>query len=153
MNERLTEEQIRLFLEDYRIKTGDNLESNLDLTSKPKLDAFINRMYQLILIECRARPYFRRLETSNRLSEFQKASFWGAVLEQAEYVLSVGDFSKFSGFDGLNNSLVPLDELRKRGLSPIAQKLLQSAGLLYAGVVSGMQSPYLEERAYWGRMK
>lgn len=132
----MTEEKIKTFTKDFLFRTGIDLEKRLpanDLETN-KVDAFVNRIEMMIEEEIMARnPSYRRWKERG-LSEAQEDAIYRAILEQAAYVFVVGDFNYISGYDPISGTLTPIDELRKRTLSPQAKKILMNAGLFYAGL-------------------
>lgn len=133
----MTKEKIELFKTNYQELYGEELGVALDNT--PNSDsinevAFINRIERLIhtLIK-KMSPTF----DETNLSEYQEEQIWNAMLEQAFYVINVGDFTLFSGVDFTNNSAMDYNELQKRVYSPITLDILKSSGLLYTGLRRG----------------
>lgn len=147
--ESLTTTQIEQFKQDYRIKTG--FELDVIKGSDEKAKAFINRVYMIVLQKVRSyQPEFDINDSET--TEHQKAIIWAAMLEQAEYMIVVGDFYLMSGYDPVTGQLTPKAELEKRAFSDLARTILGNAGLLYRGIRKRSASSYLEERSYWGRM-
>jgi len=147
--EQLTVEQIESFKQDYRTKTG--LELDVIKGSDEKAVAFINRVYMIVMNKVRSyQPEFDIKDTD--VTEHQKSIIWSAMLEQAEYMNTVGDFYMMSGYDPVTGQLTPKAELEKRAFSELARTILGNGGLLYRGIRKGSHSSYLEERSYWGRM-
>lgn len=144
----LTENQIVLFKDDYFDKTGISFDKIF--ASDNEANAFIKRVYSIVIQYITSnQPLFKMDEVT---SEFQKSAIWAAMLEQALYMKTVGDFYLMSGYDPVTGQLTPKAELEKRAFSDLARGILANAGLLYRGITKRNSSLYLEERAYWGRM-
>ncbi len=135
------------FINDFLEYTGINLEELVaDLQPLPMtVAAFINRAETLIITKIKSRnPTFREAE----LSEYEKEQIYKALLEQVTYMANVGDYSLITGYDPISNQAVPIEELRKRQLAPLAIAILKAAGLFYCGLRRG-HSTYADERRYW----
>ena len=56
------------------------------------------------------------------------------MLEQGYYLTENYDMNIVSGFDPVSNTVIPIDEIRKRAFSPLAATILRNVGLFYAGI-------------------
>lgn len=145
----MTEEKIKTFAKDFLFRTGLDLEKRLpanDLETN-KVDAFVNRIEMMIEEEIMARnPNYVRLKRKG-LSEIQNDAIYRAILEQSAYVFMVGDMNFISGYDPVSGVMTPLNEIRKRQLSPMAKKILTNAGMFYAGI--GYSTNVGPDRTWW----
>lgn len=135
--------EIRKFCNEFLKRTGVELSVQLPGGDDDagKIERFINRVNDIIEAEIwKYNPHFRL----DRLDEFQKEQLLKAQIEQGLYLLSTGDLSLISGYDPINATFVPVDELRKRAFSPLARQYLMRAGLLYRGIGNVRTNKYYE---------
>ncbi len=138
----MTLEQRTQFQSDFFNKYGVTL--SIEVQSYPYLGKsdskhllFAERAEQIVLLKIgEYNPRFRTIKAS----DYQKQKIWEATLEQAFYMLMTGDTTLISGFDPTTGNLVSLDEIKKRGFSEVALKILQQSGLLYGGLDSSARS-------------
>lgn len=148
----MTEEKINLFVKDFLFLTGISLEKRLRSgdNESGKLEAFVNRVEMIIEEEIKTRnPNYTRQLNHGLITELQKEAIYKAMLEQATYIFSVGDMTMISGYDPVTGIMTPLNEIRKRTLSPMAKKILTNAGLFYSGIGQRTQGGYQEQRSGW----
>lgn len=133
--------QFPKFDNDMRVKKGINLDINIpdDDNSENKVERFIDRV--LLTVENEINIYNLFFDY-DKLSPKQKEAFYEACLEQALYLFAVGDMSLISGYDPINNTVIPVSEIRKRAFSPIAKNLLARYGMLFRGVGTGRERPW-----------
>ena len=132
----LTSKDFPNFEEDMLLKKGINLQIQVgtDDDSGNKTSRFVDRVVLLIETEVRRHnPSFN----FDRIENAKKEAFYEACLEQALYLIVTGDTNLMSGYDPINNSVISIDELRKRALSSLAKDILKVSGLLYRGLSVG----------------
>lgn len=78
-------------------------------------------------------PKTKRLGNFSKYSDYQKAVFYKALIQQIYYVLKEGDFSDMSGYDVSNNTLLSAADMEKISVSKAAMRTLMDGGLLYRG--------------------
>lgn len=133
----MTGEQIEQFRNDYFKKTGRTFA--VDFGSSPEQEvAFINRVEWLIdsVISSHS-PNYVMNKSKNAISEYQKNVIWEAILEQVVYMMLVGDTTLMSGIDPVTNTVIPIEEIKKRYISPIVLGNLKNSGLFYSGIGNG----------------
>lgn len=131
------------FQVDYMQNYGEELQVALENTPTAEninITAFINRIELLILtLIKKTSPLF----DETKLSEYQEENLWQAMLEQAYYVINVGDYSIISGVDFINNSAMSNELINSKRYSPLAIDILKSSGLLYTGLRRGRYDYYI----------
>jgi len=129
----LTHLDFPTFEADMLSKKGMNLSTRIedDDDAPNKVERFIDRA--LMLVETEVRTYNKRFDYKS-VSQPQKDAFYNACLEQALYLYLLGDMSLISGYDPINNTVISIEEIRKRATSPIAKQILLNDGLLYRGI-------------------
>jgi hypothetical protein len=145
----LTHLDFQTFQADMLTKKGMNIATRIsdDDDAPNKVERFIDRV--LLLVETEVKTYNKRFDYQ-LVSQAQKDAFYEACLEQALYLYILGDMSLISGYDPINNSVISIDEIRKRAMSPISKQILLNAGLLYRGLnntYDGQRVPGY--RQYW----
>ncbi len=131
------------FKNDMLLKYGIDLEKSL--IGEISIQALYTRTRELLILEIQERcPSFREEED---LANYENI-IYKAVLEQAYYVLNNTDFSIASGIDFQTGQIMPIEEIRKRQLSPIAKRILSNAGLFYAGLGMHEVEDYRYKRGY-----
>lgn len=131
------------FKNDMLLKYGIDLEKSL--IGEISIQALYTRTRELLILEIQERcPSFREEED---LANYENI-IYKAVLEQAYYVLNNTDFSIASGIDFQTGQIMPINEIRKRQLSPIAKRILTNAGLFYAGMGYHEVEDYRYKRGY-----
>ncbi|MFA6333911.1 MAG: hypothetical protein WCX22_13235 [Methanoregula sp.] len=141
----MTETEIKEFENDMLITYGVNLSATLP-GEQGKVTVFANRVEMIVHEEIKNRCpsiRFSELETS------QTAIIYKAILEQAYYMVNNYDMTVVSGFDPVNNSVVPIQEIQKRTFSPLARQILKNGGLLYSGMGKMGQDTAAYERSFW----
>jgi len=85
------------------------------------------------------------------LTELQTTAITNAIIEQGFYMISTGvDLTTYLGIDSVTGNITPLDEIKKRTISPFAKKILKNAGLMYKGYGrSSVMTTYDETRRFW----
>ncbi len=129
----LTHLDFLTFEADMLSRKGMNLSTRIedDDDAPNKVERFIDRV--LMIVEAEISRYNMYFDYA-KLTEKQQDLFYEACLEQALYLYILGDMSLISGYDPINNTVVSIEEIRKRAMSPNAKQLLMSAGLLFRGV-------------------
>lgn len=89
--------------------------------------------YQKFVIEVFCKSFNRNFNYE-KLSLSRKEIFNDLILNQIYYVLSNFDFSTLAGYDFVNNSAAPQEEIIKRIVSPIVKEALKAEGFLYRGL-------------------
>lgn len=133
----MTGERIEQFRNDYFKRTGRAFA--VDYGDAPEKEvAFINRVEMMIdMAIAKKSPKYVMLKSQNAIPEFQKDVIWNAILEQAQYVMLIGDLTFMSGIDPVTGSVIPWDEILKRYMSPLVLSMLESYGLFYSGIGNG----------------
>lgn len=144
----MTKEKIELFKEDFRKANAFNLEDKFLPENPLEVDAFINRVEMIVEQEIMTRCP-RYVVIKNDISENQKNAIWNAIIEQAQYMIAIGDVNLMSGYDPVTNQITPINELRKRRFSPLAKVILTNSGLFYRGITNRRGSKYMLERSTW----
>lgn len=139
------------FEADMLSKKGLNIETRIedDDDASNKVERFIDRV--VLIVESEVKKYNQRFDyISSNIP--QKKAFYEACLEQALYLYQLGDHNLISGYDSINNSVISVDEIRKRAFSPLAKQILLNNGLLYRGI-SGLYNdakiPGFGNRGYY----
>lgn len=85
------------------------------------------------------------------LTDLQTTAITNAIIEQGFYMISTGvDLTTYLGIDSVTGNITPLDEIKKRTISPFAKKILKNAGLMYKGYGgSSAMTTYDEVRRFW----
>ncbi len=85
------------------------------------------------------------------LTDLQTTAITNAIIEQGFYMISTGvDLTTYLGIDSVTGNITPLDEIKKRTISPLAKKILKNAGLMYKGYGnSSAMTTYDEVRRFW----
>lgn len=133
----MTGELIEQFRNDYFKKTGRPFA--VDFGSTPEQEvAFINRAEWLIdsVISSHS-PNYVMQKSKNAIPEYQKNVIWEAILEQVVYMMLVGDATLMSGIDPVTGAVIPIEEIKKRYISPIVLDNLKNSGLFYSGIGNG----------------
>lgn len=120
------------FENDFRNNYDINLQTELSGGDK-KVDSFFYKVKLVVEEEIKSNNPTLQFDS---LKEKQKEQLWKAVLEQANYMFHNYDMNIVSGYDPISNSVVSVDEIRKRSFSPFAKKILLNAGLLYRGLAN-----------------
>lgn len=139
----MTEQEIKNFTNKFLKRNGVELSVKVPGGDEDsgKVERFINRVEAVVEAEIwRHNPHF----IPKQLDEFQKEQLLKAQLEQALYILATSDINLISGYDPINGTFVPVDELRKRAFSPLARQYLMRAGLLYRGIGNVRTREYYE---------
>lgn len=123
------------FENDMLLRKGVNLANVVgdDDESGGKVERFIDRV--LLIMETEVKKSNLKFQYQ-RVNTVQQEAFYEACLEQALYLIGTGDMNLISGYDPINNTVVSIDEIRKRAISPLAKSILKSEGLLYNGLRS-----------------
>lgn len=139
----MTEQEIKNFTNEFLKRTGVELSVKVPggNDDSNKVERFIRRVVSVVEAEIwRYNAHFR----PDKLDDFQKEMLLKAQIEQGLYLLSTGDLNLISGYDPINATFVPVDELRKRAFSPLARQYLMRAGLLYRGIGNVRTNKYYE---------
>ncbi len=129
----LTHKDFLEFENDLLKNKGMNLQTRIDDDDDApgKVERFIDRV--VMLVENEVKRHNKRFDF-NAAPEPQQQAFYEACLEQAMYLYLLGDMSLINGFDPISNTIIDIEEVRKRAFSPTAKQLLLNAGLLYRGL-------------------
>lgn len=130
----MTGDRIEQFRNDYFKKTGRPFA--VDFGASPEQEvAFINRAEWLIdsVISSHSPNYIMQ-KSKNAIPEYQKNVIWEAILEQVVYMMLVSDTTLMSGIDPVTGTVIPIEEIKKRYISPIVLDILKSSGLFYNGI-------------------
>jgi len=110
---------------EFLAAQGTNLSTALPNDHDPgsKVKRFIDRVCNQIIdyIEDNS-PYFDKTD----LTVTQNTIINQAAMEQANYILANADFSLMSGYDPFSNTMVNIDEINSRILSPSVKKRLEN---------------------------
>jgi frataxin-like iron-binding protein CyaY len=114
--------------EEFKTATGlllDNRVEGLDDEST-KVARFINDVCEQIK-DYIIQNDFGHIDFED-ISETQNSIINRAAMEQAKWVLSpsAGDARYMSGYNAVNNTLIPIDQINKIVICPTAKKLLLS---------------------------
>lgn len=121
---------IEKFKNDMREHYGIDLDIQLE-GNEHKVEAFYRRVKMVINAEIKmCNPRFKE----DRIKDWQVKEIWNAILEQAYYMMNNYDMNIVAGYDPINNTTIPIEEIRKRAFSPLARTILRNAGLMYAGI-------------------
>lgn len=141
----MTETEIKEFENDLLVNYGVNLGTVLP-GEQGKVTVFANRVEMIVHEEIKNRcPSIRFSE----LEASHTATIYKAILEQAYYMVNNYDMTVVSGFDPVNNSVLPIQEIQRRAFSPLARQILKNAGLLYPGLSKVAQDQAAYERSFW----
>jgi hypothetical protein len=114
--------------EEFKTATGlllDNRVEGLDDEST-KVARFINDVCEQIK-DYIIQNDFGHVDLED-LSETQNAIINKAAMEQAKYILSdyAGDLRYMSGYNAVNNTIIPIEQINKTVICPTAKKILLS---------------------------
>lgn len=78
---------------------------------------------------------WQKLANDKQLTDEQIETLKDAAMEQYAYELdNGGSFSRMSGYDSINNTMISKEDIRKRIIAPMAEDLLKRNGFYYKGV-------------------
>jgi hypothetical protein len=129
------------FKNDMLNKYGVDLEQEL---RGVKIEAFYTRTRDILELEINS--YNPRYSLYNK--DTYEPFIYKAILEQAYYTINNTDFSVITGINFQTGTIMPLEEIQKRVISPIAHNILKNAGLFFGGLSSGGYAPYRDKRGY-----
>jgi hypothetical protein len=142
-------EQVKInqFKNDMLTQYGINLSTLLSGEGE-KEKIFINRVEMIVLEEIKSNNPTFRLDLMGLL---ELDAIYKAELEQAYYLCQNNnyDMNTAIGYDPINNTVVPINEIRKRAFSPLSKKILTNAGLFYRGLGNNKVDSYAYTRGFW----
>lgn len=128
------------FKKDMINKYGVDLEQELNQISA---EAFYTRTRDILVLDIKVQnPNFDEEETKN------EPFLYKAILEQAYYTINNADFSQITGIDFQTGTIIPLAEIRKRDISPIAKRIMMNAGFYYSGLGNVEMETYRFNRGF-----
>ena len=127
------------FKEDMLTKYGVDLETELTEITP---EAFFTRTRDLIelAIQDKNPTYLYQ----DRYEPF----IYKATLEQAYYTINNTDFTIITGINFQTGTIMPIEEIRKRDLSPNSYRILANAGLFYSGLDRHSTNDYRFKRGF-----